>query len=56
MVAVLTVFSDSTEEVVYRAGMPSILKTNLYLCSQGFHIALIRGQMTACDDMVISEL
>lgn len=50
------VFSDSTEEVLSRAGMPSILKINLYLRSRGFHIALIRGQMTACDDMVISAI
>lgn len=54
--AALSVFSDSTQEVFYRAGMPSILKINLYLRSQGFHIALIRRQMTACGDMVISVI
>lgn len=54
--AAQNVFSDSSEEVLYRAGMLNILKINLYLRSQGFHIALIRGQMTACDDMVISVI
>ena len=49
-------FSDSTEEVLYRVGISSILQINLYLHSQGFHIALIRGQMTACDDTVISVI
>lgn len=39
-----------------RAGVPRILKIDLSLLSLGFHIALIRGQMAACDDMVISVI
>lgn len=30
------------------------LKMNLFLYSQGFYIALIRGQMMVCNDLVIT--